>query len=152
MDKSTFLCDGKDDCADGTGFDESVELCGHMLCPSYSFKCGTGSCIASSLKCNGQNDCFDGSDESPLLCNTTRKISVTPVQVDIPLDQEGCPLPIGDERPIVRGAGDRIITGPITHGSVKFSCEKGHVLEGNTVSYCANRKWGTSVIPKCVSE
>lgn len=54
LDKSNFLCDGKDDCADGTGFDESVELCGHMECPAYSFKCGTGGCISGSLSCNGK--------------------------------------------------------------------------------------------------
>ncbi|XP_017039627.1 modular serine protease [Drosophila ficusphila] len=149
LDKGNFLCDGKDDCADGTGFDESVELCGHMECPAYSFRCGTGGCISGSLSCDGKNDCFDGSDEAPLLCNTTKKVT-TPVPVETPLEHQGCPLPIGDERPILTGNGNRILNGPITRGTVRFSCKQGFVLEGEESSYCAKNKWSTNTIPKCV--
>ncbi|ALC45275.1 modSP, partial [Drosophila busckii] len=149
IDKSKYLCDGHDDCGDGSGFDESVELCAHMECPGYSFKCASGSCIASQLVCNNASDCFDGSDEAPLLCNTTG-VSTQPTIKDTPIDQIGCPLPLGEERPIVKDRDQRLITPPIIRGTVYFHCNPGYFLQGPESSHCANRKWGSPIVPKCV--
>lgn len=151
IDKS-YLCNGKDDCRDGTGFDESVDLCGHMECPGYSFKCGTGSCISKILTCNGENDCFDGSDEAPKLCNITQPSRhgdrVTSV-VSGPT-KRGCALPADDERPIVKDKQNRILTDPVPRGFVTFSCQKGYVLEGDETGYCSSTTWSKEV-PRCVS-
>ena len=32
-------------------------------CSPTSFTCKSGKCIPENLKCNGKNDCLDGSDE-----------------------------------------------------------------------------------------
>ena len=32
-------------------------------CSPTSFTCKSGECIPNNLKCNGKNDCSDGSDE-----------------------------------------------------------------------------------------
>jgi hypothetical protein len=33
------------------------------VCSPSSFTCKSGKCIPQNLKCNGKNDCSDGSDE-----------------------------------------------------------------------------------------
>lgn len=33
------------------------------VCKATEFKCKTAGCINGTLKCNGVQDCFDGSDE-----------------------------------------------------------------------------------------
>ena len=43
-----------------------------MVCPTGQFKCFDGSkCIPSTYKCDGDNDCTDGSDEAG--CRNTTK-------------------------------------------------------------------------------
>lgn len=32
-------------------------------CPGSAFRCNYGACISKNAKCNGKNDCVDGSDE-----------------------------------------------------------------------------------------
>ena len=39
-----------------------------VACPDGRFQCGSGECISDSSKCDGDRDCFDGSDESPPHC------------------------------------------------------------------------------------
>ncbi|KAH8306107.1 hypothetical protein KR018_001663 [Drosophila ironensis] len=157
IDKRNTLCNGKDDCGDGTGFDESVALCGHMECPGYSFQCGTGGCISGSEICNGKNDCFDGSDEAPKLCNTTetrpRPATNGPTGATVISQSQGpCPLPPGDERPIVMDRNNRLLTEPIPRGAVSFSCpaNSGYYLEGELHGQCTKSGWSPPEVPKCV--
>ncbi|XP_062122287.1 modular serine protease [Drosophila sulfurigaster albostrigata] len=151
IDKFRYLCDGNDDCGDGTGFDESVTMCGHQECPGYSFKCASGSCISNQLVCDGKINCFDGSDEAPLLCNTTA--ATAPKLPSIPASQPahlGCPLPDDDERPILTNGQGQVLTPPIFRQTVKFRCNRGYFLEGEETGYCANGRWSLPVVPKCV--
>ncbi|XP_041449097.1 sortilin-related receptor [Drosophila obscura] len=60
------LCDGRAQCLDAS--DETVEMCGQVWCPGYSFRCSYGACVASTAVCDGQHDCVDGSDEEGWLC------------------------------------------------------------------------------------
>lgn len=126
-------------------------MCGHLECPGYSFQCASGSCISSLLMCNGKVDCFDGSDEAPLLCNTTEGPQVT-VTSNPPVEQIGCALPLGDERPILEDTHGNELKPPIIRGTVKFSCKSGYFREGPESSYCVNRMWSVHKVPRCVSE
>ncbi|KAH8330879.1 hypothetical protein KR067_008558, partial [Drosophila pandora] len=152
IDKS-LLCNGADNCGDGNGYDESVDFCGHMECPGYSFRCGTGSCISKTLTCNGEKDCFDGSDEAPKLCNTTLPSRIgqdTVTTVASGPTKRGCVLPAGDERPIAKDKQNRILTDPVPRGFVYFSCETGYVRQGNEKVYCSNTNVWNDEVPKCV--
>jgi len=33
-------------------------------CQSHEYRCKYGACVDKSTKCNGKNDCVDGSDEN----------------------------------------------------------------------------------------
>lgn len=41
---------------------------GHHTCEPSSFQCRTGHCIPLRWKCDGDDDCQDGSDEDPQFC------------------------------------------------------------------------------------
>lgn len=40
----------------------------YFRCPGFSFQCAYGACIDKTKKCDGEEDCKDGSDEDPELC------------------------------------------------------------------------------------
>ncbi|KAF6200173.1 hypothetical protein GE061_006474 [Apolygus lucorum] len=65
---SIALCDGYFDCKDKS--DESLIECFNMTCQPNAFQCAYGACIDGypDPKCNGTNECHDGSDELPKYC------------------------------------------------------------------------------------
>lgn len=38
-------------------------------CPPDEFQCTSGQCILQKWKCDGEKDCYDGTDESTAVCN-----------------------------------------------------------------------------------
>ena len=47
-------------------------LTGQHKCTDSEFKCTNGKCIPGTWHCDGEDDCYDGSDEDPTVCRTKK--------------------------------------------------------------------------------
>ena len=67
-------CDYFVDCNDNSDEDERA---GCVCDLAYEFQCASGGCVNNTWVCDGQPDCFDGSDEAAELCGNVTEAGTT---------------------------------------------------------------------------
>ncbi|KAL7058718.1 hypothetical protein AAHC03_013309 [Spirometra sp. Aus1] len=73
------------ECVTSNGSRKEIEVVIENLCPSGYSRCKDGSCVRSSVFCDGKYDCTDQSDENAVFCTGIQKpIIVSPGNITTP--------------------------------------------------------------------
>ena len=81
-------------CTHGCRSDEDARYCAHRTCPATAFVCANGRCISPQWRCDHDDDCGDGSDETDcdyppcgdgqFTCRNFRCIDLSAVCIPLP--------------------------------------------------------------------
>ncbi|EDX11986.1 GD19936 [Drosophila simulans] len=153
------------DCQDGS--DETNANCLISECPSDTFRCAYGGCLAKTKVCDGEINCWDKSDEEYEICvqklgklvaatltearngtnRTTRMVSVNEIDAHRIFTRQstGCRVPGNLKHLQVKTLFNVL---PYKVGAeiaeftvVRLSCSDNTQLYGSDLNLCVNRKW-----------
>ncbi|KAH8420688.1 hypothetical protein KR222_000663, partial [Zaprionus bogoriensis] len=166
------LCNGVEECIDKS--DESEEFCVGTLCPTGSFRCGYGACIAETAVCDHALDCRDGSDELASMCKKKNAISHGKewhishgeIPTPPPKDKTDATTPkpislqkscyINFDRPNLRAKTlynglPLMKNATVEHRTtIRLSCSREYVLTGYDTNTCNDGKWINQGQSDCV--
>ncbi|XP_046589799.1 modular serine protease isoform X3 [Neodiprion lecontei] len=135
---------------------------GNKKCRGNQYTCQNRECVPRNARCNGINECQDGSDENncqtgqsrPSQDSSSDYTTAAPITPTSGSTTGGCILPEQPtggryeldscKRPCVPSTGSRV---PLS-SFLTYMCNEGYTLKGNNVSFCHNNEW--YLPPTCV--
>ncbi|XP_046738568.1 uncharacterized protein LOC124406926 [Diprion similis] len=135
---------------------------GNKKCRGNQYTCQNRECVPRNARCNGINECQDGSDENNCYSGQNRPdqgsssdyTTAAPTGSAHPSATSGCILPEQPtggryeldscKRPCVPTPGSTVALSSF----LTYSCNEGYNLKGNNVSFCHNKAW--YLPPTCV--
>lgn len=130
-------------------------------CPFFAFRCRYGACVDKKVRCNGVNDCADGSDEDYLLCGASMDLTIVNFNTSGNVLPGSCKLPKrSDIRYINNVFQEEYLPGAfVINGEfIEVMCTRGLAMNVSSnfdfSNSCENSRWKRSwlVFPECQSK
>lgn len=129
-------------------------------CPKFAFRCRYGACVPKVARCNGGNDCADGSDEDFLLCGASVDLTIVNFNNTGNVLPGSCILPSRSDIRYINNIfqEEYLPNAVVINGEfIEVICNRGLRMNVSTdfdfSNSCNNSRWTRpwSVFPECLS-